>query len=148
MIHLKDYLDENNIIFIDEETKEDVLEKMIDFLKSKPFVKDFKAFKKALFEREKIVSTGIGFGIAIPHVKIKEITNFFICIGVHKKGIDWESIDKKPVKLVFLIGGPDDHITYLKLLAKINLILRNPETREKLENSKTSKEIFDILSAY
>jgi len=148
MIHLKDYLDESNIFFLEEKNKETSLEKMIEFLKSKPFIKNFEAFKQALFEREKIVSTGIGFGIAIPHVKIKEITEFFISVGVHKKGIEWDSIDKKPVRLIFLIGGPDDHITYLKLLAKINLILRNPETREKLENSKTKKEIFEILSLY
>jgi len=69
-------------------------------------------------------------------------------VGIHATGLDWESIDNKPVQLVFLIGGPDDHQTYLRILAKLTLILKNPATRDKLLECKNPQQITKLFESF
>ena len=148
MVYLKNYLDQERMLFLTCSDKKEALEILTEHLANAPFISDFPRFKKAVFDREAILSTGIGFGVAIPHVKIKEITEFFICVGIHATGLDWESIDNKPVQLVFLIGGPDDHQTYLRILAKLTLILKNPATRDKLLECKNPQQITKLFESF
>jgi len=71
-----------------------------------------------MLEREKIVSTGIGMGVAIPHAKLTSVEDFFIAIGILSKGVQWNALDGGPVRLIFMIGGPDDKQTaYLQILS-------------------------------
>ena len=110
---------------------------------------DPETFKKALFEREKIISTGMGYGIAFPHVKIDAISEFFITVGISEKGVDWDAFDQMPVHIICLIGGPDNsHNNYLRILAKLSLILRNPENREKLKSCRDAACVADFMSKF
>ena len=111
-----------------------------------PNILDKDVFREAIFERESIVSTGIGLGIAIPHVKIKEVRDLTLCVGISKDGIDWNAIDNQPVHVVFLIAGSDEqHEVYLRILAKIVLLLKNRKRREKLIQARTIEEVVALF---
>jgi nitrogen PTS system EIIA component len=148
MIYLKDYLLKDKIHFLDSDTKKDVIETMTASMESVKNIKNFGSFQKAVFEREKILSTGIGNGVAIPHVKMKDIEKFFISIGIVKKGVEWDSIDNNPVNLVFLIGGPDNHELYLQILSKLFLRGKNMKVRDRLLASKTPGDVVEIFKKY
>jgi len=151
MIFLKEYLNKNRIIFLDTLNiidKNETLEKMIETVRDEPVIKDFEKFKEAVYKREEILSTGIGKNVAIPHVKIDEIGSFFIVIGIHKEGVDWNSLDNFPVKIVFLIGGPDDHFLYLRILAKLTLLIKNDRTRDTIVNASSADEVLEIFKSF
>ena len=109
---------------------------------------DFEKFKNLIIEREQIVTTAIGLGFAIPHVKNNSIKDFFISIFILETSINWNSIDGEPVKVVFLIGGPENHKQYLQILSKLILIIRNRELSFSLKNSKDLEFIYKLLNNY
>lgn len=147
MIYLREYLNAEFVLFLQESDKKSVLNRMVDCLSSSPNILDRESFRKAVFEREKIISTGIGLGIAIPHVMIEEVKNITIGIGISKEGIPWEALDNKPVHAVFLFAGAaDQHELYLRLLSKIILVLRNKERRHKLFTAKNVKQLLDLFN--
>lgn len=143
MIYLRDYIKTENILFFTEqENKEKILEKMIDHLENSPLIIDKKKFRQAVFDRESLMSTGIGLGIAIPHVKIPAVKDIAICIGICRQGVEWNSLDGKPVHLIFLMAAHDDqHNVYLRLLSKIILVLRKQDRREKLTAAETPEAV-------
>jgi len=148
-INLHTYIDLNRIIFSTDSTKEEVIDDLIKVSQEDTKVKDQKEFKQALLKRESIMSTGIGYGVAIPHVKLPQIEDFFITICIHKHGVEWGSLDNKPVFLIFLIAGPDNQQeTYLRILAKLTLVIKNPERRERLAHCTTKYEIFEIFDGF
>jgi mannitol/fructose-specific phosphotransferase system IIA component (Ntr-type) len=96
----------------------------------------------ALIEREKIMSTGIGFGIAIPHAKISGVREIAFAIGISKPGIDFDSIDGKPVHIIILVAaGEKQHKDYLKLLSRIMSVLKQEEARSRLVDASTNEDI-------
>lgn len=128
-----DYLNQDSIFFLNAETRDQVLKELSHhaFLVGK--VKDESAFLHALMEREKIVSTGIGMGVAIPHAKLPTYDKFFIVLGILQKPVEWDALDTAPVRIVFMIGGPDDKQTeYLQLLSSLTFTIKNEEKRKKL----------------
>jgi len=146
MIYLRDYLDPSYVVFLKEKNKESALNQLVNCIASSPNIEDKEALRKAVFNREKIISTGIGLGIAIPHVKIKEVKKLTICIGISKKGIDWAAIDNKPVYSIFLIAGPaEQHELYLKILSKIVLVLKKKERREKMFEAEKADEVLKLF---
>ncbi len=98
---------------------------------------------EALQEREKQGSTGFGNGIAIPHCQIEGLESFIISIAISRKGVDFDSIDKKKVKVIVTIIGPPDRKGHLQLLAKISKILRDKETLNLLVNSQTKNALYE-----
>lgn len=103
-------------------------------------------FEQAVLEREKIVSTGIGLGVAIPHAKRADQEDFFICCALAPEGIDWKALDGEPCYLIFLIGGPDQKPNeYLQILSQLTALLREDETRKQLLKSRTAEDILAIL---
>ncbi len=148
-ITLQNYISLNRIFFSDKKTKEEVIDELIEVSSQDGKVKDIKSFKEALLKREEIMSTGIGYGVAIPHVKLAQIDEFFITICIHKNGVDWGSLDNKPAYLIFLIAGPDNQQEkYLRILAKLTLVIKNPERRKKLIECKTKYEVFEIFEGF
>ena len=148
-ISLQNYISLNRIFFSTKETKEEVIDELVKVSKEDNLVKDPVSFKNALLKREAIMSTGIGYGVAIPHVKLPQIEDFFITICIHKKGVDWGSLDNKPAYLIFLIAGPDNQQEkYLRILAKLTLVIKNTERRDKLINCETKYEVFEIFNGF
>src|SRR5581483_9272088 len=119
-----DYIDEKLIFFLEETTKEEVLRTLVNATIQEKKLPDGEKFFRAISEREKIVSTGIGMGVAIPHAKLSTYDNFFVTVGILSKGVDWQALDRAPVRLIFLIGGPDDKQTeYLQILSSLTMVL-------------------------
>lgn len=144
---ITDYLDSRLIAFLDVETCEAAINALIDRLDRIGKLPDKEAFRKAIFDREKLVSTGIGMGVALPHAKSKHFPEFFIAMGIlSKKGVDWNALDQAPVRLVFMIGGPEDKQTqYLQILSQLTSMIRDPEFRKKLLNSSSIEEVLELF---
>lgn len=148
-IILREYIELNRIFFSNATIKEEAIDELVKVSKEDGKVSDPDNFKKALLKRESIMSTGIGYGVAIPHVKLEYIPEFFITIGINKKGIDWDSLDSKPVYLMFLIAGPaNQQEKYLRILAKLTLVIKNPERRKKLINAETKYDVLKIFEGF
>ncbi len=109
MINLKDYIARDRIAFVEARDKQDALAKLIALSDDPRHVIDFEQFQTAVLDREYIVTTGIGQNVAIPHIKSRWVKDFFITIGVFRDGVEWQSLDEKPVHLAFLIAGPEEH---------------------------------------
>ncbi len=102
----------------------------------------------SLKEREEIMSTGIGFGIAIPHAKITAVKEMAFGIGISKKGIPFDSMDGEPVHLVILVAaGERQHKEYLRLLSNIMSIIKKDRVKDSIISSQSSEEVLAILKA-
>jgi len=146
MIYLKEILKADYVAFLETTSKDETLNEMIHLMDRSENILDKNKFSQAVFQREQIVSTGIGLGMAIPHVKIKEVADITIGIGIIRKGIDWNAIDNKPVHVVFLIAASDSqHEAYLRILAKIVLVMKNQSRREKLIKAETAEEVISLF---
>ena len=127
-------------------TKKLVLEELIDAVKQhKPHI-DSDRLMKVLLERERLGSTGIGDGIAIPHGKLKDIEDLVLSFGRSAEGIDFESMDGKPVHLFFLLVAPEACAgIHLRALAKIARLLKNGTVRKRLAKVDNRNDIFSII---
>jgi len=103
---------------------------------------------RALREREEIMSTGIGFGIAIPHAKISTINEMAFAVGISRGGIDFDSMDGEPVHLVILVAaGERQHKEYLRLLSNIMSILKKDNVKDSIIQSSTPDQVIEIFRA-
>ncbi len=130
---------------IQPQEKQEVLE---EFSRCIEQVEGLKADRvlHVLVEREKLGSTGIGEGVAIPHGKLHDLEHLICCFGRSRKGIDFEAIDGKPVYLVFLLLAPENSAgTHLKALAKISKILKDSSFRKQLMEAEDAEKIFEII---
>jgi PTS system nitrogen regulatory IIA component len=101
----------------------------------------------ALLEREKLGSTGIGDGIAIPHGKLAGLDEMLISFGISRSGVDFEALDGKPVYLFFLLMAPEDSTgQHLKVLAKISRMLKDEKFRHRLMEASKREEIYRIIN--
>src|ERR1700733_2581258 len=126
MVEISKNLDKRLIVFLETHTRDEALRALIDCLDNNGKLKEKETFYQAVLAREKIVSTGIGMGVAVPHAKLPLYDEFFIVIGIQKQGIEWKALDGAPVRLIFLIGGPDDKQTeYLQLLSRLTLAIKD-----------------------
>ncbi|MDE3045982.1 MAG: PTS sugar transporter subunit IIA [Verrucomicrobiota bacterium] len=143
-----DYLDPRLVSFLDVETRDEAIDALIELLDKEKKLPNKKAFRAAIFHREQLVSTGIGMGIAIPHAKLADLDEFFIVIGIQRKmGVDWNALDKAPVRLIFLIGGPEDRQSeYLKILSALTTAIRDVDLRKELLKAETAQEAMALFS--
>lgn len=148
MLIISHYLDPRLVCFLDVASREEVLINLVDQLSAHGKLKDRAAFLQAVLDREKLVSTGIGMGVAIPHAKLSSYDDFFIAIGILKNGVSWDALDGALVRLVFMIGGPDDKQTeYLQLLSRLTYALKDEQRRKKLLQLTSSQEIVKLFEA-
>lgn len=146
VVKVSDYLDEDLIFFVEEKKRDDLLYKLVSHLHEKKKLKNKEPFYKAILEREKIVSTGIGMGVAIPHAKLKEVPEFFIAVGIQKEGVEWNALDDKPVQLVFMIAGPDNRQTeYIQILSSLTYALKQEGVKEKILQAKSPSQVLSLL---
>ena len=144
-----DLLKENLIIPEFEGTsKEDVINELIDLFKGDERIDDLEKVRTAVLDREKIMSTGVGKGFAIPHGKTNAINEIIAAFGKTKNPIDYQALDNQPVNLIFLLVGKDNLIsTHIKLLSRISRMMNNDDFRNKLLEAKDQKEILSIFQA-
>jgi nitrogen PTS system EIIA component len=127
-------------------TKKQVLEELIDaLLEHKPHLSR-ERLMGVLLERERLGSTGIGDGIAIPHGKMKDLDQLVLSFGRSSQGVDFESMDGKPVHLFFLLVAPENCAgIHLRALAKIARLLKNGAVRKKLGSVASRDEIYAVI---
>lgn len=145
---ISSYLDEHLIVFLDEETRDGAIAQLVEKLDQRGLLPDKKGFHTAILEREKIVSTGIGIGVAIPHAKLSQCSDFFIAVGIQKaKGIDWNALDGSLVRLVFMIGGPENKQTeYLKILSRLTQAIKDEGRRKRLLKCTSVREVLELFT--
>ena len=127
--------------------KASTLEELSIFLKSKGLVSNKENLLNALMEREKLGSTGIGENVAIPHAKISEINQIITIFGRSKEGIEFDSLDKKPVHFIYLVLAPANSSgQHLKVLARISRLLKNKPLRESIISATETNQIYSIIA--
>lgn len=125
--------------------KREVLGELADMVAKKEGL-DIKVLIPVLEEREKLGSTGIGEGIAIPHGKLRGLKKLVASFGRSAKGINFDSIDGKPAHLFFLLMAPENTAgMHLKALARISRLLKDTKFRGRLLESKTTQEVYKVL---
>ena len=126
--------------------KASVLEELAEVVcRGEPGV-DKDALVKVLLERERLGSTGIGDGVAIPHGKLGGVTQPIISFGRSKTGLDFDSMDTQPVHLFFLLVAPENSAgAHLKVLAKIAKMLKNSGFRKKLMEAEGRQELYEVI---
>lgn len=150
LMKVADYLNARLIAFLDVGARDDAIDVLIDLLSKEGKLLDRKAFRAAIIHREQLVSTGIGMGVALPHAKLAELNDFFIAVGIQrKKGIEWNALDKAPVRLIFLIGGPDDRQSeYLQILSQLTTAIKDTELRKEMLQSDSVEEVLALFENY
>jgi len=133
---------------LEVDNKKELINKMVDLLKPKVGEKQLENIRNAVFKREEIMSTGIGKQIAIPHGKCDSLNEILASFAILEDSVDFNSIDNQPVKMVFLLVGPDNHSSqHIKLLSRISRLMNNNVFREKLLECEDSDELFDTFQS-
>ena len=132
--------------WIQNKIQKEIIDELINLFKDDPRVSDITEVKKAVLEREKIMSTGVGHGFGIPHCKTNKVTEILAAFGKTKQPVDFDSLDGKPVNLLFLLIGKDNLVApHIKLLSRISLLMNKGEIRESLLNAKTASDMYKIF---
>jgi PTS system nitrogen regulatory IIA component len=147
MATLRDLLRDDLILEeIEAVDKQGVIHEFSRLLKTTGRIKDAEECIRVLLERESLGSTGIGDGVAIPHAKLHLFPEMVVAFGRSSKGVDFQSLDAKPVHLFFLLVTPDDRPgEHLKALARISRILKNPVLRENLRAASGRHELKRLI---
>lgn len=148
---LSELIKKENVVFLESIEINETLDLLVEKGVETGKIKDSIIFKESVLEREKLVSTGIGHGIAMPHTKSSEVEDFFIIVGLNKNGIDWDAIDRNPVGVVFLIGTPisdEAQKEYLQVVSKLMLLLKNKDRREELIDAKSGEEVESLFDKF
>jgi nitrogen PTS system EIIA component len=128
-------------------SKKDVLAELTGVISRKNGMIDHEYIVRTLLDREKLGSTGIGDGIAIPHGKLADIHELIMTFGRSKEGVDFDSMDGKPANLFFLLLAPENTTgLHLKVLAKISKMLKDNSFRKKLIEAKSKDELYLIIA--
>ena len=143
---ISNLVNETQIIDIQSNDKKGALNELLEIICKDDLITDPKTFSKEIFKREKLMSTGIGYGIAIPHARHKSVKDFVMAIGRKKEGLEYGSIDDKPVKLIFMIGASDTQDKdYIKVLSRLVLRLKNQEFVDKMLSVEDPLDIYEII---
>jgi PTS system nitrogen regulatory IIA component len=140
-------LDPDSIIFLESADKADVLTSLIDILASKPEITSAEELTEGIFKREELMSTGMGLGIGIPHIRIPSVKDIVLAAAVVRNGVpDYETLDSSPVYLVFMIAArPDQHADHLKIVSSLSLKLKNGELRKQLVAADNAENFMELL---
>lgn len=150
-MRIKDLLSESTINVLSKaQNKSEVIDEAVNLLFKNDILTDKDAFAKAVWDREKQSTTGLGDGLAIPHGRGKFVKKPALSALVIKNGVDYESLDGQDVKLVFLIAAPEtkgEENLHLEVLAKLSKMLLDKEFINKLVNAKSAKELLNLIEA-
>jgi fructose-specific phosphotransferase system IIA component len=131
---------------VEAESKEELLHALIDSLENQVSKEQLDDARNAVFQREKIMSTGVGKQLAIPHGKVASIDRNIAAFAILKEPIEFNSIDNEPVKMVFLLIGPEkSNSAHIKLLSRISRLMNSGSFRETLSECVGEDQIYDAF---
>jgi fructose-specific phosphotransferase system IIA component len=144
---LSKFCDESLIVFsVKAKTKDEVIEELVDLAAGSNMIKDRDELLKDIVERENLVTTGVGWGVAFPHAKTRAAKGIVIAFGRSGEGIDFEAMDHKPVQLFFLIAAPEDAVgAHLNVMARLSYLMKSEETREKLLQAASPGDVLAVM---
>ena len=144
---VKNILSPDRVVFITQSSKRDALVELAGILSKAPQVKHEEELVSEILKREDLMSTAVGRGLAIPHVRLSSVTDLVMAVGVCKKPLEgFIGLDDVPVNLIFMIAAAyNQHSYYLKTISYFSATLKNPELREALANSAEPREVYDLL---
>ncbi|MBO8458053.1 MAG: PTS sugar transporter subunit IIA [Spirochaetes bacterium] len=149
-VQIQNILSPDRIVFLNHSTKRDALVALAGTLSTAPQIKNSQELETEILKREELMSTAIGRGIAIPHVRLSSVTDLVMAVGICKSDIiDFQSIDDEPVRILFMIAAAyNQHAYYLQTLSFISTKLKNKELREKLLEVTEPVEAYNLLLEY
>jgi PTS system nitrogen regulatory IIA component len=148
MINLKKTLSLDTVwVDLKANTKQGIIEEMVDRLMAAGKLKDRDAVLKAVFEREEKMSTGMQNGVAIPHGKTDSVDQLVAAVGLQKEGVEFDSMDGAPCSIFIMTVSPAKRSgPHMQFLAEVSRILCQSSKRERLLASKTHAEVFEVLT--
>jgi fructose-specific phosphotransferase system IIA component len=145
---LPDYLSEDTIIFsLESQNKKQVIRALLKVLSDSGQVQDGDLAFNDIMARENHLSTGMENGLAIPHAKTDAVKKLVVSFGIHRKGIDYDSLDGKPAHFIFLVLSPRDTSgPHIQALARISRTVKSQDVRNALLQAKDKAEILNLLT--
>ncbi|HAC32566.1 MAG: PTS sugar transporter subunit IIA [Treponema sp.] len=145
---VKNILAPERIVFIDHTTKRDAIVELANNLSTAPQVKYKDELVSEILKREELMSTAIGRGIAIPHVRLSSVTDLVMSVGICRNDIiDFQTIDEIPVRILIMIAAAyNQHTYYLQTLSFFSSKLKEKQLRDALLAAKSSEEAYELLT--
>ena len=135
------------ITWLDEDNKDDCLRSLVKCLSESESLGNEDSIFEAIMDRERLLSTGFGLGLAIPHAKLNIIDDFIVGVAIHRDGVPFDSLDELPVHILVMILGPDQkQDEYLKVLSRVTAFLK--DQREKILSLEDNEEIYKLTFDY
>ena len=129
-------------------SKDEVIRELIDLMLAQGLVQDREDALGAIMERERRMSTGMQHGVALPHGKSRKITRMAVALGLKKEGVDFESLDGQPARIIVMSIAPASQaFLQLRFLSEIGKLLNVDSVREKLLSAETVAEVIASLTA-
>ena len=144
---LSKFCSEDLITFnLKSDDKDSVLTELVELASQSKLVKSQEDLLKDVKDREELVTTGVGYGVAFPHAKTRATKGIVIAFGRSEKGIDFDAMDHKPVNLFFLIAAPEDAIgAHLNVMARLSYIMKSEENRQKMMTVTSPGELLQMI---
>jgi PTS system nitrogen regulatory IIA component len=149
VVHIQNILSPDRIVFLNHSKKRDALVALAENLGLAPQIKNRQELVTEILRREELMSTAIGRGIAIPHVRLSSVTDLVVSVGISQVDIiDFQSLDDVPVRLLFMIAAAyNQHAYYLQALSFFSSKLKNNELRSALMTASSVHEVYSLLIA-
>lgn len=146
-VQVKNILSPDRVVFITQTTKHDALTELANVLAKAPQIKRGDELVSEILKREELMSTAVGRGIAIPHVRLSSVTDLVMAVGVCKTPVvDFQTVDDNPVNLLIMIAAAyNQHTYYLQTIAYFSAKLKNQELRDAIAKASTEKEVYNLL---
>ena len=137
----------DRIVLLEGADKKTVLTRLVDVLAESPLVHKRDELLKGIFAREELMSTGIGFGVGVPHVRIDSVSDLVMAVAVSRNPItDYSSLDNKPVQIVCMLAArSDQHAKYIRTLSAVSSRLKDEHTRQQIIASDDADYIYSQL---
>lgn len=147
LVQVKNILSPDRIVFLNHSTKHDALMALAGALGTAPQIKNSQELTVEILKREELMSTAIGRGLAIPHVRLASVTDLVMAVGISRTDIiDFQAIDDTPVRLLFMIAAAyNQHSYYLQTLSFLSSRLKEQELRDNLLNAETPLDAYNFL---
>ncbi len=144
---LSKFCDENLIVFnLKATTKDGVIEELVDLASNSTMIKDREELLGDVRERENLVTTGVGYGVAFPHAKTRAAKGIVIAFGRSVRGVEFDAMDQQPVHLFFLIAAPEDAIgAHLNVMARLGFLMKSEENRQKLIQAGSPGDVLALI---
>ncbi|MGM0439939.1 MAG: PTS sugar transporter subunit IIA [Chlamydiota bacterium] len=147
MVDISKYVSEGRILFFNDIQYKPLLRQLSEVICQAAKLSDVEDFYQKIMQRERLVSTAVGYGVAVPYAKLDALDNFIVAVGIVSEGADWTALDGQAVHFVCMVGGPDDKPNqYLELLSSIALTFKDQQLREQILEAQSSKEVIKILN--